>query len=31
VNNTHIKHFTEKKTQKFVCIQQVLAEKQSGP
>jgi len=24
VNNTHVKQFTEKKTQRFICIQQVL-------
>jgi len=24
VNNTHIKQFTEKKTQRFICTQQVL-------
>ena len=24
MNNTHIKQFTEKKTQRFICIQQVL-------
>jgi len=22
VNNTHVKQFTEKKTQRFICIQQ---------
>jgi len=24
VNNTHIKQFTEKKTQRFICVQEVL-------